>query len=227
MNKIILFLIIFCCSTIVAESQSDSYNHFNKENYKDELVLKMVNDFQNNICNYYLIKPENASIAFKMFIKDLSRENINFPLLLSKISSENSLNLLEESYEELFDYVWVKSSNIKHKLAFLSFTPFTPEQIEAFKDDEFLDEYVEKIKNKDFVYILNYEDRFSEKIIAQGNNENINDFIITFRENYLNNPLLIAPLLDLKEKDYNNIAIKTFIAFELFYTCLTSKLDHE
>ena len=224
MNKLILLFIVSFCSNLLVTAQSDFYDTFGNT-YQDELVFEMLTNFEENICNYYKVKKENSSIAYKKYVDDISQENIKFPALHSKLTTEKNLKLLKESHEELLNYVWIKSSQTKHKLAYLSYTEFTPEQMKAFENEDYFDDFIEKIKAQNFVYIINYEGNFSEKIIFQSKNNNIRDFIITFRENYVNTPLLIAPLLELKELDYKNKAVQIFIAFELFYTCLNSKVE--
>ena len=226
MNKnIILFIFMFCTNSLVF-AQDDFYGSFG-DREDDKLILEMVSHFEKTLCDHYNIQPNKSSNAFKKYIEDISKEDVKFATFLAKLANDKSLNLLKESHDELFEYVWIKSSDNRHKLSSLSFTPFTPEQIKAFEDEEYFNEFVEKIQAQEFVYILNYEETFGNKIIQESNNQNIKDFIITFRENYINHPLLIAPLLNLTDEEYENQAVKIFIAFEFFYTCLNSKVAYE
>ncbi|AUC14196.1 hypothetical protein BTO06_03095 [Tenacibaculum sp. SZ-18] len=225
MNKLYL-LIIFIFFHELSFSQYDFYQNFS-DNSDDNYIKTMVSTFEELICDYYSIEKDKSQKAYKLYLQEISKEKVNFPSLLAKLSSEKSLQLLKQSYEELADYVWLKSSDNRHKFSHFSFTLFTPEELKKFKDEQFFEKYINKIKSKKFVYIINYEEEFSDKLISISNNNDIKDFILTFREDYISTPLLIAPMLNLKEQDFKNQAIKTFIAFELFYTCLNSKIDNE
>ncbi len=197
------------------------------DNSDDNFIEEMVNTFEDLICDYYHIEKDSSQKAYELYLEELSKEKVNFPTLLTELSSDKSLQLLIKSHDKLDDYVWIKSFNDKHKLSYLSFRAFTSEELKKFEDIEFYEKYISKIMEKDFVYIINYKEEFSDKIISHCNNNNIKDFILTFRESYNNDPLLIAPLLNLKEHDFKNQAIKTFIAFELFYACLNSHIQNE
>lgn len=225
MNKLFL-LLTFIFFHELSFSQYDFYQSFS-DNSDDNYIKEMVHTFEGLICDYYSIEKDQSQKAYKLYLEEISKEKVNFPTLLAKLSSDKSLQLLKQSHDELADYVWIKSSDNRHKFSHFSFTAFTPEELKKFKNEEFFEKYISKIKTKEFVYIINYEEEFSDKLISISNNDDIKDFILTFREDYSNNPLLIAPMLNLKEQDFKNQAVKTFIAFEFFYTCLNSKVDNE
>ncbi len=220
----LFFLIIFCSITYSQSLKSDT-NFFDSK--KDYDVDAMVEHFEDLICKKYAIEKNDAHLAFKKYIQALNEnfrligeivikkndfEKIELQINDTTLVKKESLQLLLTSHIKLKQYIWIKEKqNRKRKTSY------------RFSNYESA-----RIKNTNDILVVNYFDLFSEKLMLDANNEDINDLIVTFREVPSHYPETTATgLYNLKEEDYKNQAIKTFIAFELYYAHLNSLITYE
>ncbi len=186
---------------------------------KNNLTQAMVSSFEDRICEYYSIEKENSHLAFLKYIKELASENEN----LNAITSTEELELLEISKIELADYIWI-TNKVKRGKSNKEETLI----IDYNNMDSNTRKYFEKLKKTDKLLTVNYFEDYSKDLIIKSKNKDLEELILTFRDVTDSNPSLIASaLINTPIEKFKNKYLKTFIAFELYYTTLNNLIKNE
>lgn len=205
--------------TIYSQSESPL------EQSRNDIIQSMTDVFENTICDYYKIEIKNSHRAIKRFLDD-SGENFRDYNKFKNIVTPKTTEKLNESLTELRDYIWITKKQRRKKSGRLGLEEFDEATLSQMTPRTI--RYYKKMQSNDNVLVLNYFDKFSEKLMLESNNEDIIDLILTFREVPNDYPSIIAlALKDLTEKDFKNSSVKTFIAFELYYSYLNLQLQDE
>lgn len=250
MNRMIFFFIslfVFGTNEIVF-----SQNNF-RESKRNDFIDNMVANFEDIICNHYQEERENSHLAIIKYIKDLGdsmdifdiipksedgkkltpkqlakflRESLKDSNFTNNLVTENSLNLLNKSFTELKGYVWITREQRNLRLGLTPFSALDPEIISEMNEPTL--EYYKEMERTKHEFVLNYYEDFSEKLMIDSYNKDIKDFILTFREVPSDYPQAVASALSyFSEEELQNQAVKTFIAFELYYSYLNLQLQNE
>ncbi|SNR14929.1 hypothetical protein [Tenacibaculum jejuense] len=240
----IVFLILFIQIT-KAQNLNINDNMYSTKNLYD--IDNMVDHFEGIICNKYNIDKSDSHLAYKKYVNALN-DNLNFikakspektyinqntlkdlfynNTLDSTYITKKTIELLLTSHRKLKNYVWIKNKENRARKGFKSLSELDSSVIKKMNTVT-LNWYKEQEKNNSNL-VLNHFDKFSEKLILETNHKDITDLIITFREEPDHSPQTIAyALIDLKENDFKNQAIKTFVAFELYYAYINSHISYE
>lgn len=186
---------------------------------KNNLTQAMVSSFEDRICEYYSIEKENSHHAFLKYIKELASENEN----LNAITSTEELELLEISKIELADYIWI-TNKVKRGKSNKEETLI----IDYNNMDSNTRKYFEKLKKTDKLLTVNYFEDYSKDLIIKSKNKDLEELILTFRDVTDSTPSLIASaLINTPIEKFKNKYLKTFIAFELYYTTLNNLIKNE
>lgn len=192
---------------------------------KLDFVEIMVEHFEGRVCNFYGLEKEQTHIALKKFVDD-SSDNFNQIDKSKLISIPKSKELLLNSRRELASYIWISQKERRQNSQFRSYSELEPHVIKSLDKNTIT--YLKELEKTDHYLVVNYYGSYAKNILNNCLNKDIQDLIITFREVPDNNPSSVASALkDLTEKDFKNKAVKTFIAFELYYNILNLDLTNE
>ncbi|WP_299714562.1 hypothetical protein [uncultured Tenacibaculum sp.] len=228
-----LHILFFVFITQITYSQIINPKRDSFSSRKSRLIDNMVDHFEDIICKKYRIDKNHAHNAFKKYIIALNN-NFHFITQDSKqkktidstFVTKKSIKLLLNSHRILIDYIWIKEKENRTRQGFKSLSELDSETINKMSPTT-LKWFKEQEKRND-ILVINYFDSFSEKIMTEANNKDLTDLITSFRETSGYSPQITASaLLNLKEEDYKNLAIKTFIAFQLYYAYLNSHVTYE
>ncbi|CAL2090859.1 conserved hypothetical protein [Tenacibaculum sp. 190524A05c] len=215
------YILFFTLCYIISYSQSESP----LEQSRNDIIQSMTDVFENTICDYYKIETKNSHEAIKRFLAD-SGEDFRDYNKFKNIVTPKTTEKLNESLTELRDYIWITKKQRRKKSGRLGLEEFDEVTLSQMTPRTI--RYYKKMQSNDNDLVLNYFDKFSEKLMLESNNEDIIDLILTFREVPNDYPSIIAlALKDLTEKDFKNSSVKTFIAFELYYSYLNLQLQDE
>jgi len=185
---------------------------------KAELIKLMVDSFENKICEYYSIEKENSYEAFFKYVNDFNSNKIN----IKDLTSEEELELLKISNETLKEYIWITD-----KEKFERFVKNIEEeeqiQIIEIKDERNSTEplYTNKLG-------VNYFDKYSSKLINETTINDLKETLTTLRDMPDTSPHTSAFAFTYTNKEnYKDSSLKTFIAFELYYTVLNNLNQNE
>ncbi|CAM1341466.1 hypothetical protein [Tenacibaculum amylolyticum] len=222
MNKSLIYILCFIFYKNVT-AQTNTH----QSEYINDVIESMVSHFEDTLCEYYNIDKESSHIAIAKFVEDSSKSFKRFDGF-DKLINKKSKALLANSKKELDQYVWITHKKRRHRA-----TPYLKSYSEleplALKElDSNTVRYLKYLETKDKFITINYFDKFSKNIIRNVYNQDIEDLILTFRETPDSGPSLVATALkNLTPLDFQNKAIKTFIAFELYYSLLNLQSTYE
>lgn len=215
MSRKLVYISVF----ITLLSETLALNAQNLSNIpKTELIKLMVDSFENQICNYYSINKENSSEAFFKYVNDFNSNKIN----INDLTSKEELELLKISNETLKKYLWVTD-----KEKFERFIKNTEEkeqiQITEIKDERGSSEplYTNKLG-------VNYFDEYSGKLLKETKVNDLKEVLTTLRDMPDTSPQSSAfAFTYINKENYKDPSLKTFIAFELYYTVLNTLNKNE
>ncbi|MDX8553610.1 hypothetical protein MK851_08250 [Tenacibaculum sp. 1B UA] len=186
---------------------------------KTELIKLMVDSFENQICSYYSINPDEAFKAYPKYIKDIASNKKTF----NTITTEDELELLKISKTELINYIWITNKDKRERSYFNQGV-----NTDHSKDDEATKEYYASLKSTDHILSINYFDEYSEFLLNKSKNQDLKDLIITFRLVTDSSSMLTASSIShLKENSFKEHSLRTFIVFELYYAILNTLNKNE
>ena len=219
MNKqlinITAFILIFLSSLT---SSAQNVTNFSKT----ELIELMVDSFENQICKYYSIEKENSSEAFFKYVKDFNSDKIDINDLVSK----EELELLKISNETLKEYIWITD---KEKFERFIENVEEEEQIQII---EIKDERNNTDNSTTPLYNnklgINYLDEYSNKLLKETKVNDLKEILSTLRDIPNTSPHTTAfAFTGTNKENYKDSSLKTFIAFELYYTVLNTLIQNE
>ena len=180
---------------------------------KVELIKLMVDSFESQICSYYSIERKHSNNAFFKYVKDFRANNINF----KEITSEEELELLEISNKTLKDYIWITDKE-KNERFFKNYEEENQiqiiEVIDSRKKDTKEPLYTDKLG-------VNYFDEYSNKLLKDTKVKDLKEILATLKDMPDTSPYTTSfAFTYLNKENYNDSSLKTFIAFELYYTVL-------
>lgn len=220
MNKQILILLFFFLANYNSKAQTEDYyqevDFLSDENYN--LVEEMITSFENQICTYYSVDKKESNKAFFKYIQDIRNKAID----VKSLKSEENKKLLKESSEKLLGYIWITNKDKRSNWRLKHFG--TNEITIKSSNTRAIKRFQEQLKKTDNNLSINYESRFSDELIEKTYLEDLKDIIYTLKDKPGSDPayLIASALSNIKEEDYNDPSLKTFIAFELFYTTLNT-----
>lgn len=218
MSRKTIIILIFISFFHSFSQCNEKNNHINEN--RNYWVEALVESFDEDSCNYYQIDIKDSYQAIKLYTKEFTFKKIT----LKKIISKEILKLLKESYHKLKPYIWIsnKESRIK-SMVFLGFK-FNISVIKLDTTNQAVKDYLNDQKNTEKKSTVNYFDNYSEFINTKSNNNRIKDILLTLKEISVTGTNLVSSnLMGIGDVDFQNIAIKSFVAFELYYTILVNQ----
>lgn len=225
MNKFLLH-IIFLLFTIYTNCNAQTEGSFQEMGFVSDanfkLIEEMTNSFENQICKHYNITPKNSSKAFYQYIQELKDSKIK----VESLASEKTNHLLKKSIKNLLGYIWITN---KDKRARWNLERSGVTEIKFTNpDSKIVQEYIQELKATENILSIDYQTDFTKNLTNKTYIDDLKDVISTLKDKYeRGTPSLIALGLSyIKEEDFSDKNLKTFIAFELFYASLNT-LQHE
>ncbi|WGH76947.1 hypothetical protein P8625_07330 [Tenacibaculum tangerinum] len=180
---------------------------------KTGLIKLMVDSFENQICSYYSIEKENSNEAFFKYVNDFRANNINF----KEITSKEELELLEVSNKTLKDYIWITNKE-KNERFFKNYEE--ENQIQIIEVNDSREKNTKEPLHTNEVSV-NYFDEYSNKLLEETKVKDLKEILATLKEMPDTSPYTTSfSFTYLNKESYNDSSLKTFIAFELYYTVL-------
>jgi hypothetical protein len=207
MKKIVLILLV----TITSLSCNKLDKKIDYANVLDNCFSNTEIEILNEACTQFEFQlsenyPNNPiGLKYKQFLKDIG--SLNQPNDLIKSTPKTILTKLKNS--SVFDKIWIKYSD--------SYYEDDSHEIQVITNSENTENKTE-YNSKDF-YITNPKGEYLECLLSNQENKYVNEYLNALKEiGNISSQILAQGLLDsMKDKDYDDKAVRLIIAMNLFY----------
>lgn len=218
MSRYILAILLFFSSYSICKAQTeDSYQEtgfVSDANYN--LIEKMVITFENQICKYYSINKEESNLAFHKYIQDLKNSKID----VNNLVSDKVNALLKKSSKNHLGYIWITNKDKRSRWRIKNHG--TDEFVIKSDNKRLIKRFQKRLKATENNLSIDYQTSFVKDFLENTHCKDLKDIVYTLKSKSGSDPpyLIASGLSSISKEDHNDISLKTFIAFELFYAYL-------